>query len=90
MSGAQLFVLLDPDDVFGVGKPALHLIGGEANYNVYSLDADFAARLQHVRQHGPAADFMQHLRELRVHPCAAACRQDYRYRLSHLEFTIYY
>ena len=62
----------------------IDLLGREANHDVYPLNPDLSAGLEHISQHRPTADLMQHLRQLRVHPRAAASRQDYRHRLSHL------
>jgi hypothetical protein len=90
VGGSQLLFLLDPDNIIGIGESANDLIGREADHDIHPLYADFAAGLEHIGQHGPTADLMQHLRSLRVHPSAAPSRQNYRYRFSHLEFTIYY
>jgi hypothetical protein len=83
VGGSQLLVLLDPDDILGVGELALHLLAGKADHDKNLLYTDFTASLQHISEHGSTADLMQHLRALRIHPRAATSRQNYRYRLSH-------
>ena len=73
VGGAQLLGLLHPDDVRRiVGKSLLDLVGAEPDDHVNLVYADTSARIEHIRQHGPAGHFVQHLRQLGVHPAAHA------------------
>ena len=74
MAGAQLFFL---DCHPGPGPQKFrHLFGTEAHDHDLVVRPCFVRCVQHMFQHGLAAQFMQDLGELGFHPGPLSCRQD--------------
>ncbi|KAJ3079275.1 hypothetical protein HK102_003908, partial [Quaeritorhiza haematococci] len=77
---AELFGLDgEPDGGLAVER-LVELIGRVADDHDDGLRAGAAGRVDDVAEHRPAADLVQHLRPLGLHPLALAGRQDDRHR----------
>ena len=68
MAGAFLFVLDDPGDVGVVLICLDDAVAVVADDEVEAGDADFAAGVEDVGEHGATADFMQDFHTVRFHP----------------------
>ena len=72
VAGAQLFRLLDPVDPAVAGERVDDTLLLMADNHVQCLDAGLAAGVQHVSEHRLAAQFVQHFRQITLHPRALA------------------
>ena len=76
MAGAELLRLLGPVQVGLVGERRAHLLAAMAVDHVDAGRLQRARGVDHVRQHRPPGDLLQHLRQRGLHPLAFAGGED--------------
>jgi hypothetical protein len=78
MAGAELLGLQHPFDgrIARITERGAHLLGAMAVHHGDSARRQCSRRLQNVRKQRPAGERMQHLRQVRAHPLAQACREN--------------
>ena len=75
VSRAQLLGLLHPAHL-GIGKLLFHLLFAMPNHHINALGRERLRGLDNVREHGFAADGVQHFGQLGIHARAFACGKD--------------
>ena len=83
MAGAELLGLRGEEDVGLVAEALADLVGRVADDDDDRLGPGASRRVDDVADHRPAADLVQDLGLLRLHPLAVAGRQDDRNRSLH-------
>ncbi len=95
VSRTFLFFLLYPYNIFVVFESLDHCFLIIPHDDISLLNARPSASVQHISKHRPTAHFMQHLRQLGIHPAAHARGQYYRnsliqFRTVPLTFKLFY
>ncbi len=77
MAGAQALRLFHEQQIRLLRKRRPHRVAAVADHDMDARRPQCARRLQHMRQHRPTGQRLQHLGQLRTHPLAFTCGKDH-------------